>query len=173
MSGPPAPELVVLLSHNGFDVDRKVARTVKGIDVLLSGHTHDAVLEPIKVDKTLIVATAPTASSYRASISMCKKEIKSFRYMPPCSPTPSSRTPRRPRWSPGTVPPYAEISRVLGRTQSCSTARQFQRHARRRDLRRHRDAARRRGRLSPGVAEARACFPARTSPSRTSPTPRR
>ena len=50
-------ELVVVLSHNGFDVDKKMARTVPGIDVILSGHTHDALPEPVLVGDTIVVAS--------------------------------------------------------------------------------------------------------------------
>jgi len=50
-------ELIVLLSHNGFDVDKKMASKVTGIDVILSGHTHDALPEPVQVEKTFIIAS--------------------------------------------------------------------------------------------------------------------
>jgi len=50
-------ECVVLLSHNGFDVDKKMAAQVTGIDVILSGHTHDALPEPVLVGETIVVAS--------------------------------------------------------------------------------------------------------------------
>ena len=50
-------QLVVVLSHNGFDVDRKMASRVEGIDIILCGHTHDALPEPVKVDSTLLIAS--------------------------------------------------------------------------------------------------------------------
>jgi sulfur-oxidizing protein SoxB len=45
---------VVLLSHNGIDVDLKLAARVRGIDAILGGHTHDAVPAPTRVGKTLV-----------------------------------------------------------------------------------------------------------------------
>ena len=48
-------ECVVVLSHNGFDVDKKMASVVPGIDVILSGHTHDALPETVVVGQTIIL----------------------------------------------------------------------------------------------------------------------
>ena len=43
------PDAVVLLSHNGMDVDVKLANVVSGIDAILGGHTHDGVPVPLIV----------------------------------------------------------------------------------------------------------------------------
>lgn len=48
-------DLVVLLSHNGFAVDYKLAGRVKGIDVILGGHTHDAIPTAMAVERTLVI----------------------------------------------------------------------------------------------------------------------
>ena len=45
---------VILLSHNGMDVDLKLAARVRGIDAILGGHTHDGVPAPVRVAKTLV-----------------------------------------------------------------------------------------------------------------------
>ena len=50
-------EIVVLNSHNGFDVDRKLAGRVEGIDIILTAHTHDAIPRPERVGSTLLVAS--------------------------------------------------------------------------------------------------------------------
>ncbi len=52
-------KIVVLLSHNGVDIDLKMARRVSGVDVILGGHTHDAMPAPSLVanagGKTLVI----------------------------------------------------------------------------------------------------------------------
>ena len=47
-------QVVVLLSHNGMDVDVKLAGRVRGIDAILGGHTHDGVPAPLVVGRTLV-----------------------------------------------------------------------------------------------------------------------
>jgi sulfur-oxidizing protein SoxB len=47
-------QIVVLLSHNGMDVDLKLARRVRGIEVILGGHTHDGMPAPVRVGETLV-----------------------------------------------------------------------------------------------------------------------
>jgi sulfur-oxidizing protein SoxB len=42
-------QVVVLLSHNGMDVDLKLASRVRGLDAILGGHTHDGIPAPIAV----------------------------------------------------------------------------------------------------------------------------
>jgi len=50
-------EIVVLLSHNGFDVDAKLASRVEGVDIILTAHTHDALPQPTRIGGTLLVAS--------------------------------------------------------------------------------------------------------------------
>ncbi|WP_372987241.1 thiosulfohydrolase SoxB [Marinobacter sp.] len=64
---------VVVLSHNGMDVDLKMASRVTGIDAILGGHTHDAVPQPTEVSnpggKTL-VSNAGTNGKYVAMLDL-------------------------------------------------------------------------------------------------------
>ncbi|MEZ8007747.1 MAG: thiosulfohydrolase SoxB [Amylibacter sp.] len=72
-------ELVVLLSHNGFDVDRKLASRVNGIDVILTGHTHDALPEPVLVGSTMLIASGSNGKFVtRLDLDVRDGEVKGF-----------------------------------------------------------------------------------------------
>jgi S-sulfosulfanyl-L-cysteine sulfohydrolase len=43
------PDAVIVLSHNGFDTDKKMAEVCTGIDFIMGGHTHDGVPEAVPV----------------------------------------------------------------------------------------------------------------------------
>ncbi|PPD15972.1 MAG: thiosulfohydrolase SoxB [Methylobacterium sp.] len=74
-------DLVVLLSHNGFDIDHKMARRVKGIDVILTSHTHDALPEPVKVGQTLLIATGAYGKFIsRLDLDVREKRVQGFRH---------------------------------------------------------------------------------------------
>ena len=74
-------DLVVLLSHNGFDVDRKLASRVDGIDIVLTGHTHDAMPEAVQVGNTLLIASGSHGKYLsRLDLEVKNRKVAGFRY---------------------------------------------------------------------------------------------
>jgi sulfur-oxidizing protein SoxB len=74
-------DLVMLLSHNGFDVDRKLASRVKGIDVILTGHTHDALPMVVKVADTLLIAAGSHGKFLaRLDLEVSGKRIQDYEF---------------------------------------------------------------------------------------------
>lgn len=74
-------DIVVLLSHDGFSVDQEVAKKVHGIDIILSGHTHDPAPKPLFVNKTMIVI-AGSHGKYvgRLDLDIKNGKIKGYSY---------------------------------------------------------------------------------------------
>ena len=73
--------IVVLLSHNGFDVDRKLAGRVKGIDVILTAHTHDAMPGLVRVGNTALVASGSHGKFLsRLDIEVKDKKVSGVRF---------------------------------------------------------------------------------------------
>jgi sulfur-oxidizing protein SoxB len=114
-------QLVVLLSHNGFDVDRKLAGRVSGIDVILTGHTHDALPEAIKVGKTLLIASGSHGKFLsRLDLDVRGAEVKDFRYkLIPLFADAIAPDPEMAAAVAKVRAPFAtELARELGRTES-------------------------------------------------------
>jgi len=78
-------QVVVLLSHNGMDVDLKLASRVSGIDVILGGHTHDGMPKPSVVNnaggKTLVVNSGSNAKFLSVmDLDVRGGRVEDFRY---------------------------------------------------------------------------------------------
>ncbi|MFI0375599.1 MAG: thiosulfohydrolase SoxB [Candidatus Thiodiazotropha sp.] len=79
------PDVVVVISHNGMDVDLKMASRVSGIDVIMGGHTHDGMPAPTVVKnaggKTL-VTNAGSNGKFLGVMDLDVKvgKVRDFRY---------------------------------------------------------------------------------------------
>jgi len=112
-------EVVVLLSHNGFDVDRKLASLVDGIDVILTGHTHDALPREVKVGKTLLIASGSHGKFLsRLDLEVKGGQVTDFRYrLIPVFSDVITPDPEMAKVIADVRAPYeAECTRVLGKT---------------------------------------------------------
>jgi len=78
-------QVVVLLSHNGMDVDLKMASRVTGIDAIFGGHTHDGVPQPVPVKNAKGVTLVTNAGSNSKFLGVMDFDVRggkvqSFKY---------------------------------------------------------------------------------------------
>jgi S-sulfosulfanyl-L-cysteine sulfohydrolase len=78
-------DAILLLSHNGMDVDLKLAGRVSGIDVILGGHTHDAVPQALPVSNasgTTLVTNAGSNGKFLGvlDLDLAKGRLRDARY---------------------------------------------------------------------------------------------
>ncbi|MCG7992792.1 MAG: thiosulfohydrolase SoxB [Candidatus Thiodiazotropha lotti] len=79
------PDVVVVLSHNGMDVDLKMASRVSGIDVIFGGHTHDGMPAPTVVKNSggkTLVTNAGSNGKFLGVMDLDVKggKVRDFRY---------------------------------------------------------------------------------------------
>ena len=78
-------QVVVVLSHNGMDVDIKLASRVTGVDAIMGGHTHDGVPQPLMVKNargTTLVTNAGSSGKFLGVLDFDVKggKVADFRY---------------------------------------------------------------------------------------------
>ena len=79
------PDAVIVLSHNGFDTDKKMAEICTGIDFIMGGHTHDGVPEAVPVknkEGTTYVCNAGSNGKFLnvLDLDIQKGKIKDFKF---------------------------------------------------------------------------------------------
>jgi S-sulfosulfanyl-L-cysteine sulfohydrolase len=85
LRGAQHADAVVLLSHNGMDVDLKLASRVTGLDIILGGHTHDAMPRPVLVANAggrTVVTNAGSNGKFLAvlDLDVGRGALKDFRH---------------------------------------------------------------------------------------------
>ena len=79
------PDVVVVISHNGMDVDLKMASVVSGIDVIFGGHTHDGIPHPSVVKNKggqTLVTNAGSNGKFLGAMQLDVRngKVQDFRY---------------------------------------------------------------------------------------------
>ena len=119
----------MLLSHNGMDVDLKLASRVRGIDAILGGHTHDGVPAPTLVENgggRTLVTNAGSNGKFLAVLDLDVKggKVADFRYQ--LLPVFSNLLPADPAMAAlidkVRAPYAAKLGEKLAVTEACSTA---------------------------------------------------
>lgn len=73
------PDAVILLSHNGLDVDLKMATSVTGLDVILGGHTHDGLPQAQEIKNAAGITLVTNAGSNGKFLGVMDLDIKNGR----------------------------------------------------------------------------------------------
>ncbi len=117
-------QVVVVLSHNGMDVDLKMASRVRGIDAILGGHTHDGVPVPVQVKNPGGVTLVTNAGSNSKFLGVLDFDVKAgkvadFRYrlMPVFSDLLAADASMSALIDQVRAPHEARLSEVLARTE--------------------------------------------------------
>jgi sulfur-oxidizing protein SoxB len=114
-------DVIVLLSHNGYDVDAKLASRVKGIDVILTAHTHDAMPGIVRVGDTALVASGSHGKFVsRIDLDIRDRKVAGLRFklMPVFSDAIAPDAEMAALVERVRAPFRAELSRELGRTET-------------------------------------------------------
>lgn len=74
-------DLIIVLSHLGYPQELKLVEEVDGIDVMLSGHTHNRIYEAVIANGTIVIQSGCHGSFIgRLDIEVSKKRVKDFKH---------------------------------------------------------------------------------------------
>lgn len=114
-------DLVVVLSHLGFPQDVQLARDVPGIDVLLSGHTHNRMSSPAEVNGAIVIQSGCHGSFVgRLDLELCGGEISGYQHSLISIDESTPIDTEMERMIAASLEPYRDfLGRVVGETDQC------------------------------------------------------